>query len=222
MEIYMDVLTFKNTYWNYYVQLENDFFSCTPFCEIDECNDNAFSVKYLQSILSICGEIDTICKRLCSSLDSTFKINKCGIRDYIPILNSNYYSFSQEIVCIKNYNYREIQPWKSIETGKSPDWWKVYNDIKHHRDERIENRENYKKANQKTTVEALCALYILLEYWAALNFATDRKENQNMKMPEFMSKRLFMKNWNFYEWFMGQGPWFNSIRFYKYIDESNK
>lgn len=69
----MDKLTFRNTYWNYYKQLESDFFSYSPYCEIDECNDNAFSVRYLQLYLSICGEIDTICKRFCKLLDDNLE-----------------------------------------------------------------------------------------------------------------------------------------------------
>ena len=44
----MEKLIFRNTYWNYYEQLESDFFSYSPYCEIDECNDDAFSVRYLQ------------------------------------------------------------------------------------------------------------------------------------------------------------------------------
>ena len=49
----MESLDFKNIYWNYYLQIENDFFATTPYCAIDESNNNSFSVKYLQLHLSI-------------------------------------------------------------------------------------------------------------------------------------------------------------------------
>ena len=53
----VDVLEFRKLYWNYYLQLESDFFSYSPYCEIDTANDKAFSIKYLQLLLSVCGEL---------------------------------------------------------------------------------------------------------------------------------------------------------------------
>lgn len=218
----MDILTFRHTYWNYYVQMESDFFSYSPYCEIDHCNDNAFSVKYLQLLLSICGEIDTICKRICKQLDNSLDINSCGIDDYIPIFNQNYPTFSKETVVISNYKYDEVMPWKSIEQGYTPDWWQAYNNVKHHRDEIRNGKENYKYANQKTVLRALCVLYVLIEYWAAQNFVTDKTDKMNNIMQNLKSTYLNMKKWNFYFSFMGQTPWFDSEVFYKYLNGGDK
>ena len=224
----MDVLEFRNTYWNYYIQLENDFFSYSPYCEIDPCNDNAFSVKYLQLLLSVCGEIDSICKTFCHALDDTFKPDKAGIKDYISILRGKYPTFSEEKVGVLGYKYREVQPWEAIAKGDSPSWWKDYNAIKHHRDKIRRGKENYKYANQKNAAEALCALYVLIEYWAAKNFVISKEEaykqadddpNEHI-MYRMTSKRLFMLNWmTFYPTFMGQEPWFSPKRYYKYLEE---
>lgn len=218
----MDILTFRHTYWNYYVQMEVDFFSYSPYCEIDHCNDNAFSVKYLQSLLSVCGEIDTICKRICKQLDNNLDMDSCGIDDYISILNQNYPSFAKETVVILGYKYGEIKPWKSIEQGYSPDWWQVYNNVKHHRDDMRNGKENYKYANQKTVLRALCALYVLIEYWAAKNFVTDKTDKMNNIMQSLKSTRLNMGKWNFYFSFMGQEPWFDAEMFYKYLNGGDK
>ena len=98
----MDKLTFQNTYWNYYKQLESDFFSYSPYCEIDECNEDAFSVRYLQLYLSICGEIDSICKRFCKLLDDNLELDRCGINNYISILNREYPTIAQEKVELFN------------------------------------------------------------------------------------------------------------------------
>lgn len=103
----MDVLEFRNIYWNYYIQLENDFFSYSPYCEIDQCNDNAFSVKYLQLLLSVCGEIDSICKTFCKVLDDNFDPAKAGIDDYISILREKYPTLQR----------KELKFW-AINTGK--------------------------------------------------------------------------------------------------------
>lgn len=217
----MDVLEFRNTYWNYYVQLEKDFFSYSPYCEIDPCNDNAFSVKYLQLLLSVCSEIDSICKTLCKILDENLNLDKAGIYDYMPILNKNYPTFATEKVKILNYKYRDLQPWKSISWRHAPNWWQCYNEIKHHRDEQRNGKENYKYANQKNTLEALCALYILVEYWAARNFATDQAEEHDHTLQRLKSTKLKLVNWNFYLTFMGQEPWFCVDLFNKYLKGGN-
>ena len=69
--------------------MENDFFSYSPYCEIDQINDKAFSIKYLQLLLSICGEIDSICKTFCKVLDESLDEDHAGILDYMPILAKN-------------------------------------------------------------------------------------------------------------------------------------
>ena len=223
---FMDVLEFRNTYWNYYLQLENDFFSYCPYCEIDEVNDKAFSVKYLQLLLSVCGEIDSVCKTFCKRLDETLNLEEAGIKDYIPILCQSYPTFANETVQICGYKYRELQPWKSIARGHIPNWWQRYNAIKHHRDQQTNRLENYKYANQKNTIEALSALYILIEYWAANNFVIERDKaikqlNANPSdhaMYRLKSNRLNMVKWVFYSTFMGQEPWFTPRQFYQYLE----
>jgi len=218
----VDVLDFRKLYWNYYLQLESDFFSYNPYCEIDTANDNTFSIKYLQLLLSVCGEIDSICKTFCKSLDSSLDTDKAGILEYIPVLLRNYPTFAGETVRVLGYHYREMQPWKSIAAGYIPNWWSRYNAVKHHRDE----KENYKHANQKNAIEALSALYILIEYWAAKNFLPDKDtaikqlnaDPNEHTMSSLTSHHLNLVNWTFYESFMGQRPWFNPRRFYLYLE----
>lgn len=215
----MDVLDFKNTYWNYYIQIEKDFFETAPYCNISESNNNSFSIKYLQLHLSICSEIDTICKSLCKRINSSLNLSKCGISDYIKILNSSYRTFSEETVNLSGYKYRIVQPWKGIDKEHIPNWWNVYNDIKHHRDTIKNNKNIYEYANQKNVIEALCALYVLIQYWTAKNFVVDKTEKQNNIMPTFQSKKLRLVNWKFYFSFMGPGEWFDSSLFFKYIEK---
>ena len=221
----VDALEFRNLYWNYYIQLENDFFSYSPYCEIDSCNDNAFSVKYLQLLLSVCGEIDSICKTFCKVLDNDFDPDTAGIDNYILILRKEYPTFATETVRLLNYKYRNVQPWKSIAHGYAPSWWQDYNAIKHHRDQERNGKANYKYANQKNVVDALCALYTLIEYWAAKNFVADKadalkraEEPSNYILPAFLSSKLNLVNWNFYFEFLGQGTWFHEIAYYEYLE----
>lgn len=200
----MDIKKFIEIYWNYYNQLEADFFSLESFCAIDEVNDNAFSTKYLQLVLSICGEIDTICKRMCNCLDPNMDMNTCGINEYKSILMEHYPQIAAERVRIEKHIYREVQPWKSWAHKRTPQWWSIYNKVKHHRDDLWNNKEAYKYANQKTTIDALCALYIVLEYWAAYNFVLKNEYKNSRNMLQVKSKNLKITGWiPFYEYFMG-------------------
>ncbi|MBD5153524.1 MAG: hypothetical protein HDT15_00195 [Oscillibacter sp.] len=210
----MDHLSFRSMYWNYFEQLEDDFFSCTPYCEIDVDNDRSYSIKYLQLLLSICSEIDTICKVFCKEIDEKFDVNTCGIKEYMDILPKKYPTFSEEEISLKGIQYRTIQPWKSIEKGY---WWVAYNKVKHHRDSIENGKMNYKLANQKNVAASLAALYVLIEYWAAFHFANNPQETQNHEMPIFRSARMNVRKWNFCESFMGQPPWFNTKRFLAYL-----
>lgn len=200
----MDINKFIEIYWNYYRQLEGDFFSLEPFCAIDKVNDNAFSTKYLHLILSICGEIDTICKRMCSCIDPDMDMDTCGINEYKNIMMTHYPKIADERVVIRKHIYREVQPWQPWAHKQTPHWWSIYNKLKHHRDELWNNKEAYKYANQKTTIDALCALYIVLEYWAAYNFVLRNEDKNSYNMLQVKSKNLMITGWNpFYEYFMG-------------------
>lgn len=193
----MDWLLYKNTYWNYFEQLEKDFFDTSIYCEIDDCNKSSYSIKYLQALLSICGEIDTIFKTFCKKLDLSLDIDTCGIDDYIRVIKQSYPTFAMEKVVLVGYKYSELVPWKSIDKNFPPNFWKIYNKVKHHRDSASNGKENYKYANQKTVLEALSALYVLEQYWVAYNFI-DEGIKENTIIPRFKSKKLSLTNWKFY------------------------
>lgn len=52
----------------------------------------------------------------------------------LKYLNHHILLFSDETVTLVGYKYRSVQPWKGIDKGYIPNWWNVYNAIKHHRD----------------------------------------------------------------------------------------
>ena len=200
----MDINKFIEIYWNYYSQLENDFFALEPFCAIDKINDKTFSTKYLQLILSCCGEIDTICKKMCRVFSPAIDIDSTGIDDYKSVLMEHCPQIADEVVTIAQHTYRDIQPWQPWKYQKNPHWWDTYNKIKHHRDELWNEKEAFKHANQKTAIESLCALYVVLEYWAVQNYVIDSDKKNPTEMLNIKSARILMKNWySFYTSFMG-------------------
>ena len=219
----MEYIPFRNTYWNYYTQIERDFFSYAPYCEIDEQNTNAFSTRYLQLLLSICGEIDSIFKTFCKALKPDLDTNTCGMTEYIDIITDKYPTFALETVAVVGYQYKEICPWRSIHHNKHiPNWWSKYNKVKHHRDEIENGKENYKNATQGNVIEALSALYVLIEYWAAFNLVIDDNEEKNTSMPCLKSEQFRLTKWNFYWSFFGGGEWLDTKSFFEYIKPSTR
>lgn len=200
----MNINKFIEIYWNYYLQLENDFFAIEPYCAIDKINDRAYSMKYLQLILSLCGEIDTVCKQLCKVFSPTIDMDNVGIDDYRAILMECRPQIADEVLTISQHTYRDVQPWKAWKHQHNPSWWDTYNRVKHHRDELWNGKTTFKYANQKTTIESLCALYILIEYLAVQYFALDTQKKNAREMLFVKSNQIVMKNWHtFYTFTMG-------------------
>ena len=56
-------------YFDYYLELERDFFVTEPYVLIDKDNYGAFSVQYNRIFQSICSEIDCLLKVLCMCLE---------------------------------------------------------------------------------------------------------------------------------------------------------
>ncbi len=201
----MDLVKFQTLYWNYYCQLESDFFALEPYCAIDEDNDEAFSNKYLQLFLSICGEFDTICKQLCKAIDSSVNTDKMNIKNYYGIFHANIPVIMDEEVSLNRRSYRLIKPFEGWTHEVSPQWWQDYNQVKHHRDSIWKDKGTYKWANQKNIIEALSALYIITEYCVVFNFVLPSKEQYSNEMILFTSDRLLVKSLShFYICFMGQ------------------
>ena len=50
-------------YFNYYLELERDFFLTEPYVTIDVDNFSSFSIQYNRMYQSICSEIDSLQKQ---------------------------------------------------------------------------------------------------------------------------------------------------------------
>lgn len=145
----------------YYKELEKLLINTEEYIAIDVLNYKAYSIKYNWLYQSICSEIDVVLKELAYNIDPTSKrenIDQCKktILEKYPIISS---------IRVKHCAINEaICPWESWDIA-NPNWWKIYNNIKHHRvDKTVIDNENlpfYKLANQKNVLYALAGLYIL-------------------------------------------------------------
>ncbi len=145
----------SQSYWSYFLVLENDFFETTRFVEMDQRNNNTFSLEYTKLLLSVGSEIDVICKELCKNIKPTASPN--NIKEYMLIIKNKFPKISTTKVEINRYNIESI-PWHNWENDISPDWWKSYNKVKHNR------IINYNEANQKNVTESIAGLLVLLLY----------------------------------------------------------
>ena len=52
----MTIDTFNTSIWQYYLQLENDFYATLNFVEFSDDNFSVFSKEYSKQLLSICSD----------------------------------------------------------------------------------------------------------------------------------------------------------------------
>ena len=153
---------FKNLYWKQYIMIEKEFKASVKYVAIDKSNFNAFSDVYAKLLLQIGSEVDVVAKMLCQAINNSSKAEK--INQYQTEINSHFSDFEMVKVACGDI---EIEPWKGWSTS-SPDWWKIYNGVKHQRNEietyGLKTQENYKFANQETVLTSLAGLYQLEQY----------------------------------------------------------
>jgi len=143
-------------YWQYFVALESDLEATTRYVECCEENYNTYSVAYAQIILSAGSEVDVVSKLLCNKVQSTSKAE--NINDYRNILHSEYKDLHKLKVLIPRYEL-DFTPWNSWVSDKNPDWWTLYNKIKHQR------HDYYKQANLKNALLSVSGLFCLVLYF---------------------------------------------------------
>ena len=180
-----------DSYWNYYIELENELLDISKYIPIDKLNKNTFSFKYMKLIFSICSELDTVFKELMDFKDETK--NQPNMNVYKNFMRENFPDFSSEIILCNRLN--ELKPFENwLLNDSSPLWWKDYNDIKHFRTKEINQQENFKRSTQINTLYALSALY-QLETYLYKELIDNYEPNSFLKIPLPQSKIFRIKDW---------------------------
>ncbi|MBD5466674.1 MAG: hypothetical protein HDR21_00805 [Lachnospiraceae bacterium] len=150
---------FMKLYWKQYQLLERDLIETDEYVSIDKGNYDTFSNQYMKLLLTICSEMDSIAEFLCGSIDDKIPF---GIKNKLDVLAEKYPNLKKYRVNTKYpYDIKNITPMDKFHDSIS-DWWQAYNDVKHRRMETNDaGRYNYTKANLKSVLYALAALYIL-------------------------------------------------------------
>lgn len=168
-----EIKEFIKRYWDFYLALEEDFYSTSRYVDFSEKNNKTFSNEYLRLYLSICSEIDVFGKIFAKKINPDFVKNEDGQeKKYVTI--SDWGKAIQHIEIDGTNIYEQevdfkgiglIKPWKDLKIDNNnltaPYWWNNYNEIKHNRTG-IENGEmNYEKANFGNLCMAISGLFVL-------------------------------------------------------------
>lgn len=164
-------------YWRYYIELEKQVCRTRRYVSFESANYSTYSVEYIQLLQAICSEIDVVGKIIAQFSNPDFKvdrktnINKWGfeVQTAFNGIDSKtiYFDDRVEITPFKKWKYQKKDGRKITlaEGAQNPFWWTSYNSVKHGRTSIDENDiVNYKKANLKSVIYSLGALYIL-EYF---------------------------------------------------------
>lgn len=188
----MTLAEFEKEYWKYYLILETDFLATERYLTIHFKNAQAFSVEYIKQIDSICSEVDVLLKQYCKLLNPSSTAD--NIRVYAVELLTAKTDFTTRVIKQKNGNTEVFQPWLNWTAATSPQWWKNYNLIKHHRTEfNSAGEPNYTLANQETILNALAALFQTAMY---MYKDLAKAEANKLEIPLPASKLFEIKDWD--------------------------
>ena len=140
---------FVRSYWDYYLDLEEQFLHTKKYIAFDIYNQNAYSVEFLKLMQAVCSEIDVVAKEVASKLEPSFKVdNTTNIQKWGYVLQNKLPQIlTAEVVF--NHDIR-VAPWRNWiyeqyrdrnnalryrlkDKSRTPKWWKAYNNVKHER-----------------------------------------------------------------------------------------
>jgi len=170
--------TFVKSYWEYYLELEEQFSKTRKYVSFDIYNKKTYSVEYLKLFQAVCSEIDVVGKEIASNLDPSFvvdkntNIKKWGyvLQNKLPSILSWEVVFNDEIgICPwENWLYEQSRSktgalnYRLKDNCKTLSWWTAYNSVKHARTQLSDDGEiNYTKANLENLIKSYAALCIL-------------------------------------------------------------
>ena len=174
---------FIDSYWNYFLELENEFASTQKYVAFDMSNANTYSIEFLKLYQAVCSELDVLGKEILLHFEPDFKIKGTtgimhwgyGITQYMQKSLSAEVFFNEKIslkpwakfACVKFQNAINATCYKLDDKCETPTWWRDYNKVKHSRTSCTEDGGvNYQRANFGNLVQAFAALYVLEVFYA--------------------------------------------------------
>lgn len=160
---------FCKHHWSYYLVLEKDFLEIERYIELDlgdnylyNCaptdlgNSETFSNEFVKQLQTICSEVEVVLKTICVEISGYTGIEK--MPQYTSVVLQSWPDIKNQKVRMRENDLIPFQNWQAAPNYSSPDWWPLYNGVKHNR------IINSRKANLKNTINALAALFILEQF----------------------------------------------------------
>lgn len=202
MSTELNAQIFIKSYWNYFIELEEQLISTKRFVDFDKSNNGTFSIEYLKLLQATCSEIDVVAKIIAELKDPTFKtldnknIQKWGlvIQNAYPNIGSitAYFNNDYNLTPWANWKYEKYQDkenrtrYRLVSGNETPSWWTAYNKVKHERTSQYKEQTNYVRANLENLISAMAALFILEQLFL------DELKNENSS-PNYMPSKLFVR-----------------------------
>ena len=89
-------------YWQYYLELEDEFLYTQKFVSFDEKNYNTFSIEFLKLFQAACSEVETLAKALALLVDINFNQEKASIKRWWFSIQDQYKYFANLVDCHSN------------------------------------------------------------------------------------------------------------------------
>jgi hypothetical protein len=141
----------KFFHWNYFLALESDLARLSRYVELTEDNNDTYSIEMAHLLLAACSEVDVVLKRLCKKVNP--KNSPRSIDGCRKILVSSFPKLATMEVRIPRYGL-SIPTWENWKNDSNPNWWRAYNQVKHHRD------EYFKEAKLQHTIASIAGLFV--------------------------------------------------------------
>ena len=206
-----DLKQFIKSYWDYFLELEEQFIETKRFVAFDKANANSYSIEYLKLYQAVCSEIDVVGKEIAVAVNPYFKIDnntnikKWGyeIQQKFPNIKNSVITFNGEdnVQPYKDWEYEkyttvdkngiERNGLKIKDDKKTIQWWRNYNTIKHRRIGLVEGTKNFQLANQSNLILALSALFTLEMLYITSFSEVERAEIDKSKLFSMNQKDDF-------------------------------
>ncbi len=178
MKVEITAKQFIKSYWNYFLELEEQLISTKRFVDFDRANSQTFSIEYLKLLQASCSEIDVVAKIIAEYINPDFKhmdtknIQKWGyeILTEFPNMTNIKVRFNNDYTVLpwENWGYEKYADkkgatrYKLLEGKSTPEWWTAYNKVKHERTSDYgKGQSNYVRANLDNLVSAMAGLFII-------------------------------------------------------------
>ena len=172
----------SSAYWNYFISIEQDVHELSRYVEFDmTINKNAYSLEMARILMTAASEVDVIAKNFLPE-GAPSRPNIDHYRDalcrFIP-------SLPGQPVFIHRFGL-ELKPWESWSEGRTPDWWRAYNDVKHHR------ISEFSSATLENVLMCVSALFLLLVHYGKMK-GFDRYQ----PCPQLFATAMDLSVWDY-------------------------